>query len=139
MSKVHGKNTYISLAGVNISRFTNASEINRTADTHDTTVYGDDAHGYDGGLLDGTAKCSGFYDNSTFPASAAGPRALINALVGELVEYIRRAEGTGSGKAQDRMNVVIKGYTETSPVADMVTWSCDMQISGDVDSTPQSP
>jgi hypothetical protein len=76
----------------------------------------------------------GIYDNS----AGAGPRAIVPPLVGSTVELIRRPEGTGSGKPQDRVDVLVLNYVETSPVADMVSWSCSMQMSGVVDRTAQS-
>jgi hypothetical protein len=137
MTFVHGKNTYISLNAVNLSAFTNAFEFSRTADSHDVTTYGKNAHVKEGGLLDGTGSMGGIYDNTTTPASAAGPRAVIEPLIGTVVELIRRPEGTGSGKAQDTVDVLVTNYTETSPVADMVTWTCEFELSDDVNSTAQ--
>lgn len=130
---IHGKDTFISLDGDDLSEATNASELGLTADTHDVTTYGKGAHVYQGGLTDGTAKMSGIYESGS-----AGPKAIIQPLVGQTVELIRRPEGTGSGKPQDKVDVVVKGYTESSPVADMVTWTADLQCSDTVDSTPQA-
>lgn len=129
---IHGKDTFISLDGDDLSTATNASELGLTADTHDVTTYGKSAHVYQGGLTDGTAKMSGIYDSG-----AGGPKAVIQALIGQTVELIRQPEGPGTGKPQDKVDVVVKGYTESSPVADMVTWSADLQCSDTVDSTPQ--
>ncbi len=131
---IHGKNTYISLDANDLSAFTNSSELARKADTHDVTTYGKDSHVYQGGLLDGTSKAEGVYDNT----AVTGPRAVIEPLIGQTVELIRRPEGTGTGKPQDKVDVVVMGYTESSPVADMVKWSVDLQCSDDVDTTPQS-
>lgn len=130
---IHGKDTFISLDGDDLSDSTNASELGLTADTHDVTTYGKSAHVYQGGLTDGTGKMSGIYANG-----AAGPKAIIQPLVGQTVVLVRRPEGTGTGKPQDTVDVVVKGYTESSPVADMVTWSADLQLSDTVDSTPQA-
>lgn len=130
---IHGKDTFISLDGDDLSDSTNASELGLTADTHDVTTYGKSAHVYQGGLTDGTGKMSGVYANG-----AAGPKAIIQPLVGQTVVLVRRPEGTGTGKPQDTVDVVVKGYTESSPVADMVTWSADLQLSDTVDSTPQA-
>jgi hypothetical protein len=134
MAFVHGKNTFISLDGDNLSTFTNTSEFGRTADSHDVTTYGKNSHVYAGGLLDGTASMSGVYDNT----ASTGPRAVIEPLLGTNVTLIRRPEGTGSGLPQDSVTVLVMNYTETSPVADMVTWNCEMQLSDDVNSTAQS-
>jgi hypothetical protein len=133
MAFSHGKNTFISIDGDDLSDFTNTSELGRTADKHDVTCYGANSHAYEGGLLDGTGSMSGIYDNT-----AAGPRAVIEPLIGTVVTLIRRPDGTGSGKAQDSVSVLVEGYTETNPVADMVAWSAELQLTGDVDSTAQA-
>jgi hypothetical protein len=134
MAFSHGKNTVITLGGDDLSAYTNTSELGRTADSHDVTTYGKSSHVYQGGLLDGKVTMGGIYDNT-----AAGPRATIEPLIGTVVELIRQPDGAGSGKAQDTVDVLIVGYVETSPVADMVTWSCEMQCSDDIVSAPQAP
>lgn len=133
MSFVHGKNTFISVAGANLSTFCNTSELSRDADEHDVTTYGKSAHVVAGGLLGGKQGMGGFYDNT----AGSGPRAVLRPLLGTVVQLIRRPEGTGTGKPQDTANVHIKNYVETSPVADMVAWACEMTLSDDVVSTVQ--
>jgi hypothetical protein len=132
MAFVHGRNTYISLNAVDLSAFVTTSSLTRTGDSHDVTTYGKSSHVFSGGLLNGTAGMSGVYDNT-----AAGPRDTIEPLIGTVVELIRRVEGTGSGLPVDTVDVLVTSYVETNPVADMVTWSCDMQLSDDVVSANQ--
>lgn len=130
---VHGRNTYISLDGDDLSDCTDTSELDREAGSHQVTAYGAVAHNYEGGLLDGKASMSG-----TYATGVAGPRAIIEPLLGTKVTLIRRPEGTGSGKPQDSVTVLVLRYVETNPVADMVKWSCEMQMSSDVTSTAQA-
>ena len=132
MAFVHGKNTFISLNGSDLSPYTNTSTFGRGADSHDVTTYGKEDHVFQGGLGLNTASMGGIYDNG-----ATGPRDVIEPLVGTVVTMIRRPEGTRSGKPQDSVSVIITSYVETSPVADMVTWSCEMQPSDAVTSTNQ--
>lgn len=133
MTFVHGKNTYVSLDGDNLSAFSNNVEFSRSGDSHDVTTFGKNSHVKQGGLLDGTASVTGVYDNTAL----TGPRAVIEPLIGTVVVLIHRPEGTGSSLPQDTVDVLVTGYTESSPVADMVTWTCDLELSDDVDSTPQ--
>lgn len=133
MAFVHGKNTYISLNSVDLSAFTNQSEFGREADTHDVTCYGKNDHVFKGGLGLGEATISGVYDDGT-----SGPRDTIEPLIGTNVTLVRRPEGTGSGKPEDSVNVVVRRYVETSPVADMVAWSATLQLSDAVTSTNQA-
>ena len=133
MTFVHGKSTYISLNAIDISAFCNTSTFTRSADSHDVTTFGSNAHKFQGGLLDGTSEIGGIYDNTT-----SGPRDVIEPLIGTNVTYVRRVEGTGSGLPQDSVEVLVTDYVETSPVADMVTWTATLQLSGDVTSTNQA-
>lgn len=133
MAFIHGKDTVIKLDSDDLSAFVNTSELGRTADSHDVTTYGQETHVYQGGLKDGTASMAGIYDGT-----AAGPRGVILPLVGTTVTLIRQPEGAGSGLAQDSVTVLVLSYTETNPVADMVAWSCELQLSGPITSTAQS-
>lgn len=133
MTFVHSKDTVLIVDGDDISQYSNTSEFERGADEHDVTTYGKNDHVFSGGLGMGAASMGGFYDNT----AGTGPRAVIEPLIGSVVPLIRRPEGTGAGKPQDSVNVLIKKYVETSPVADMVTWSCEMTLSDAVTSTTQ--
>lgn len=134
MTFVHGSETFVSLDGVDLSTYTETSEVGRKSDVHDVTTYGKKAHVKKGGLLDGTVKMSGTYDDT----ATTGPRDAISSRLGTTVAFIRRPEGTGVGKPQDSCDVVVAGYTETDPVADMIKWACDLEISDVVDTTPQT-
>lgn len=136
MSKVHGKVTAVSLDGVDISQYCNNVEFGRTVDTHDTTTFGKNAKVYNPGLPDGTITIGGFYETI---AVTGGPVAIIKPLTytPEVVEFIHRPEGVGAGKPQDKVDVIVSSYTESSPVADMVTWEAELQASDEVDDTPQ--
>lgn len=134
MAKKHGKLTVIKVNATDLSTYTNASELTRTADTHDTTTYGNDAHRYNGGLLDGKFQMSGFYDST----AVSGPRATLEPLIGvDGTTITRQPEGTGTGKAQDLFSAVLNSYVESSPVADFVTWTAEWNVDGDVNSAPQ--
>lgn len=133
MTFIHGKNTYVSLNGSDLSAYSKKSGWERGADTHDTTTFGLDDYRFQGGLKKGSASIEGVYDNT----GGTGPRAVINALIGSTVTFIRRPEGTGAGKPQDSVSVVVEKYVETNPVEDMVTWSVELKLAGAVTSTTQ--
>lgn len=132
---VHGKNTVIKVATKDLSQFTDSSELPLTVDSHDTTTYGNNSHRKDGGLLDGSFTMSGTYDKT----AVTGPRAVLKPILKAAVPVaiIRQPEGTGAGKPQDAFNGLLVKYTETSPVADMVKWSAEFEIDGDVNDAVQ--
>jgi len=134
MAVAHGKSTVVKMGTSDISPYTKSSEITRKADIHDVTCYGAVGHTKHGGLLDGTVKLDGFYDNT----AVTGPRIVLEPLIGTSVQFTRQLEGAGSGKPQDIATVIVADYTETSPCDGMVTWSATLEISGDVNSTAQS-
>lgn len=128
MAFVHGKGAIFKVGTNDISAFTNSVEFEATADTHDTTTFGQTGHTYAGGLTDGKVQLKGLYDNTT----STGPRDAIDAVLGTSVAFTYQPEGTGTGKVETTGNAVVKSYKETAPVADMVTWEAELTISGAV-------
>lgn len=133
MGTARSKNLYVSIAGTDISQYCDSNEHHVKPDIVDITTYGKSAHVKEGELLDGNGSIGGVYDTST----SSGPRAILQPLVGQTVTYVRRVEGTGSGKPQDSVSVVVGEYVETAPVADVVRWTCALEYSDSVNSTPQ--
>lgn len=136
MAHKHGKNTVLKVNSNDISQYTTESELNESTDTHEATTYGASAHAFDPGLDNGTFTCSGMYDST----AGTGPRAVFKAVkaLNAAVTVIRQDEGTGSGKPQDSFSAILTSYVQTNPVADMIKWKADFQITGAVDSTAQS-
>lgn len=135
MAYKHGKDTFVSVAGTDLSQYTMSSEFSRSVDTHDVTGYGSSSKSFIGGLTDATFSMEGNYNDT----AGTGPRAVLNANVdGDAIAIIRRPEGTGSGLPEDSFNAILTSYVETSPVADRVTWSAEFQVSGDVTSSTQA-
>lgn len=128
MAFVHGKSTAVSLGGDSLSEYSNSFEYEREAEAHDVTTFGKNSKVYSGGLKDGTATIEGIYDNTV----STGPAAVIEPLLGTTVELVYNPEGAGVGKPVKTVDVVVTSYAESAPVADMVTWTCELQMSDDV-------
>ena len=135
MAFKHGKDTFVSINGSDISAFTNNTTFGDETDTHDTTCYGNVRKTYQSGLGDGTITISGVYDDG-----ATGPRAVLKPLkaTGAAVTFIYRPEGTGAGRAQSSVSVIVKTFNESSPVADNVTWTSELQMTGLLNETDQA-
>lgn len=138
MSAVHSKNTYVSLDGHDLSQYLNDSDWTRSPESHKLTTYGNDNNVYGGGLGDGSTDLSGKYDNTTLSASAGGPAAVLEPLEGTNVTLVYRPEGTGTGKPERSVNVLVGEYKETHPVADYIMWTCKLTHSGDVTRSTQA-
>ncbi len=135
MAFIHGRNTVITVNAVDLSAFTSSSDFDVSQDSHDVTTYGNDGHVYQGGLTDGTFSMEGTYDDG-----AAGPRGTLQALAATNLPttVVRQPEGAGMGLTQDTFSALVTGYSESDPVDDMITWSCEFQISGDVVTADQA-
>lgn len=132
MAFVHGKGTAVSVGGDDLSAFSNSVTFGRTADTHDVTTFGKLSKVYAPGLKDGTASIEGIYDNTAM----TGPGSVLRPLIGApAVELIYQPEGIGTGKPLATVDVLVTSYEETAAVADMVMFSCELQLSDDIADT----
>ena len=136
MAFKHGKDTVVMVDSTDLSAYTNESEITETTDTHDTSAYGVEAHTFGVGLDGGTFSMGGTYDST----ASTGPRAKIHTvrLAKLAVTIVRRPEGTGSSLPMDTFSAICSSYKESAPVADMIKWTSEWQITGPVSYTAQS-
>lgn len=134
MAFQHGRHTYVSVDGDDISSFTNTSTLTRGAQSHDLTMYGDDAEVHGGGLKTGKFTCAGKYDNTV----GTGTPAVFADKEGTVLPIVRRPEGTGTGKPEQQFDGLLVSYEEGNPVADYVLWSAEFTVSGGVTTTTQA-
>lgn len=133
MTAIHGRLTVVKVATKDISPYCKTSTLELTPDVHDTSGYGLTNKTKAGGLIDGKFTAGGTYDNTV----SVGPGNALRPLIGTTVAVIRQLEGTAVTKPQDAFNAVVGKYTETSPCDDMVSWSCDFEITGVVNTAVQ--
>jgi hypothetical protein len=134
MAKIHGKGTVVTLDGDDISTYCNSVNFNRNADSHDVTTFGKNSKVYVSGLKDGEGTVEGIYDSTAL----TGPGAVFRPLVGGAeVAFVYQPEGTGAGKPQSTVDVIVTAYEETAPVADMITFSATLQFSDDITDAAQ--
>jgi len=133
MAFIHGKDTFFSIDGNDLSAYTSTSELGQTADSHEVTGYGKSSKVRISGLKDSSFSCSGSYDDG-----ASSPGEILEPLIGgAAVPLIRQAEGAGTGKPQHSVSVVITNYVETNPVDGVITWAAEFDGSDDVTKTTQ--
>lgn len=128
MAFVHGKGAAITVDSTDISAFCNNIAEKRSADSHDTTTFGATGHTYQGGLTDGTYTLTGTYDN----AGTSTPKEALEGNLGTVVTFEYDEEGGTTGTSKTTGSALVTAYEETAPVADMITWSATLQISGAV-------
>jgi len=130
---VHGRQTFVSVDGDDLSPYIDNAAYNTTADSHDVTGMGADSHEYLGGLKGGQLQVSGSYKSGV-----GGPRDVLHGKQGTTVTVVYRPEGTGAGKPEDTFDAIVIAYDETSPVADRKQWAATFQITGDISTDTQS-
>ena len=133
MGFIHGKGAAVSVDGKSLGTFSNSITFSREADTHDVTTFGKNSKVYAPGLKDGTAKIEGIYDST----ASTGPGAVLRPLVGAAeVTVVYHPEGsTGSGKPVATVDALVTTYEESAPVADMITFTAELQLSDDIADT----
>jgi hypothetical protein len=137
MSVSHGKKTVLIIDGHDISTYCDNSSLEAGKAEHDVTCYGADDVVVAGGLRNGKVSFGGKYDTSR----TAGPKAVLEPIIddttGATVTLIRRGEGTGSGKPQESVAILVTKYVETNPVGDYVSWTAEGTKSGPITRTTQ--
>lgn len=135
MAGNHSRLTVVIIDSVDISAYTNTTEMSDEDEMNDVTCFGAVRKAYAAGLGDGTFTIGGVHDNG-----ATGPRKKLKALKAAKVPvtFLYQPNGTGAGKLQSSVSVLVKSYTDTSAVADVVRWKAVLQMTGALDETDQS-
>ena len=133
MAFVHGKNTVVLYRDEDLSQYFNDSSASRSVETGETTTYGaaGGSKTYIVGLNDGTISLSGMFDGDagavdntlTSVIGTDGPSPVLVA-----------GGGVAIGNRCMISGVDQTSYEISSPVADVVSISAEMQSSGGVDS-----
>ena len=131
MAFVHGKDSVFKLdnsggALTDISTYVNSVDFPETADVAETTTLGDGSKSYIVGLKDATLSISGLWDSTL--------DGRLGAVVGQsaTLSFEYSPEGTTGGNVKYTGECILTSYSQSSPVGDVVGFSADMQVSGDV-------
>lgn len=137
---IHGKDTYFSLEDSggatlrNLSPYVNSVSYSRQNDTHDSTVYGAEGHTFVTGLTNGTITVAGFWDKTALVGSATVFDGLLDLDTPTLTfEY--GPEGNTATQVKYTGECILQSLDYSSPVADLVSFSAVLQISGTVTKT----
>lgn len=128
-----GADAVFMLNAIDISDFIDTVTITESHDPLDVTTFGNDGHRKRGGLSDGSIDIGGVYDTT-----ANGPHDVIKPLLGTVVAFAWRPEGTGATKPATTGNVLVQNYVESSPVAEIVRWTATLEIDGNVTDANQA-
>jgi hypothetical protein len=115
----------------NISPYLTAINPSRSNDTHDVTCFGATGHAFAVGLMNGTIGLAGFWDKTASVGSATVLDSLLG-LKGSTVGFEWGPEGNSNGNVKYSGEAVLVNFDVSEPVADMVSFSATLQISGAV-------
>lgn len=133
----HGKDSYFSLedsAGStlrNISPYITSTEWNVSNDTHDNTTYGSEGHTFQTGLTNGTIVINGFWDKT----ASVGSATVLDSLLGldtTTMGFEYGPEGNTATNVKYSGECILQDLSYSSPVADLITFSATLQITGDI-------
>lgn len=134
MAFKHGKNTVFKVDNsggtlTDISAYLNTVTLPRSIETGETTSFGNSAKTYIVGLSDSTVSVDGTWD-PTVDAHLAGVLGQDASLT---FEY--GPEGSGSGAIKYTGECYLTSFETSSPVADVVKFSAEFQVTGTVTRT----
>jgi hypothetical protein len=136
MASINSKSLTLSVNSDNISAYTNSVEISSETSTHDVTGFGSDAKAFTPGLNEATMTTEGWYDTTASGGTADVLDTIYAGNAAVAVQY--RPEGAGTGLPNWAFDAVLTSYSLSHAVDDIVMWSADWQITGDVTKTNQS-
>lgn len=122
----HGKKTAVFINGTDMSPFLNEATTTQAIETAETTTFGSDDKTYMTGLSDGTISSSGLFD-STAGASDAVLSGMIATEDNAVTVF---PEGNVLGRRAVIANGQLTSYEVSSPVADVISISAEVQADG---------
>ena len=130
---VHGKSTDFSLddtAGTprNISNTLTSVDFPETIETAETTAFGSTSKSYIVGLRDATISISGIWDSTVDGYLMGGSEPASRS-------FIYGPAGSTGGNVKYTGEAIVTNYSISNPVGDVVTFSLDLQVTGNVTRT----
>lgn len=134
MAFVHGKSGYFNLdntastpAPQDISAYCDNVDFPETIETAETTAFGATSKSYIVGLRDATISLSGKWD-ATLDAVMIGTEPTSRT-------WIFGPAGSTGGNVKYTGECILTNYSISTSVGDVVTWSADLQVTGNVTRT----
>ena len=129
---VHGKSTYFNLddkdgTARDLSDTLTSVDFPETIDTAETTAFGATSKSYIVGLRDATISVSGLWD-ATVDGYIIGTEPASRT-------FIFGPAGSTGGNVKYTGECILTNYAVSNPVGDVVTYSLDLQVTGNVTRT----
>jgi len=129
---IHGKSTDFELDDTggtsrSLSNVLTSVDFPETIDTAESTAFGSTSKSYLVGLRDATISVSGLWD-ATVDGYIIGTEPASRT-------FIFGPAGNTSGNVKYTGEAILTNYSVSAPVADVVTFSLDLQVTGNVTRT----
>ena len=129
---VHGKSTDFELDDTggtsrSLANVLTSVDFPETIDTAETTAFGSTSKSYIVGLRDSTISVSGLWD-ATIDGYIIGTEPASRT-------FIFGPAGSTGGNVKYTGEAILTNYSVSAPVADVVTFSLDLQVTGNVTRT----
>lgn len=132
----HGKDSYFAVEdGVGstlraISPYITSVNFNQGNDQHDNTTQGAQGHTAQNGLTNGSIVVNGLYDKT----AVTGSDTVLQSLIGieATVGFEFGPEGNANGMTKKSGECNLETYALSAPVADLVAFTANFNISGSV-------
>ncbi len=129
---VHGKSTDFELDDTggtsrSLANVLTSVDFPETIDTAETTAFGSTSKSYIVGLRDSTISVSGLWD-ATIDGYIIGTEPASRT-------FIFGPAGSTGGNVKYTGEAILTNYSVSNPVADVVTFSLDLQVTGNVTRT----
>jgi hypothetical protein len=131
MAFVHGKDSVFKIDNsggtlTDISSYVNSVDFPETVDVAETSTLGDSSKSYIVGMKDSTISIAGLWDSTL--------DGVLGAVVGQsaTLSFEYSPAGTTVGNIKYTGECILTGYSQNSPVGDVVSFTADFQVSGDV-------
>lgn len=122
----HGKRTEVLFNGTDMSPFLNEATTTQEIETAETTTFANDDKTYIVGLADGTISTSGLFDSS-----AGASNEVLNGMIQQDDNtFTVLPEGSARTNRAILANGMLTSYEISSPVADVVAISAEIQADG---------
>ena len=122
----HGKKTAVLFNATDMSPYLNEATTTQEIETAETTAFSDDDKTYIVGLADGTISTSGMFDSS-----AGASDAVLNGMIQQDDNtFTVYPEGVARTNRAVLSNGALTSYEVSSPVADVVAISAEIQADG---------
>lgn len=137
MTAVHGTKTAITIDGQAYTAFIRDADQDTDVDMHDITTKGASvtSKSFLAGLIERKFTIGGHYDNGASNTPRTGIKPLAG---GAAVTALIHWEGTGTGLPQTSVSVLLSNFKDSSPVDDVIRWTCDLQGTGEATETAQA-